>query len=261
MPGAVAFFETDLTDSTQVEAMFAQANPDVVLHGAAMTHVDDCELNQEACWSNNVTATQHVINGCKAVGAHLVYVSTDFIFDGTKGPLTEEERPNPVNFYGKSKLAAEELVMGQLSSWAIARTVLVYGVAQGIVRSNIVLWVKQSLEAGKPIKVVNDQWRTPTLTEDLAMGCWLIAKGKKHGIFNISGRDFLTPYDIAIQTARFFKLDESLITATDSNQFKQPAARPLRTGFSIAKAQRELGYKPHTFLEGLELMKEQLASN
>lgn len=163
-----------------------------------------------------------------------------------------------LNSERQSKLAAEEAVINSSMDWAILRTVLVYGVAHDMSRSNIVLWVKKSLEQGKPIKVVNDQWRTPTLAEDLALGCWLAARQRKPGIFNISGDEMMTPYDIAIRTARFFKLDESLITQTDSNQFKQPAARPLRTGFIIDKAKKELGYKPHTFEQGLALVQEQI---
>jgi dTDP-4-dehydrorhamnose reductase len=125
-------------------------------------------------------------------------------------------------------------------------------------RSNIVLWVKKSLEEGKTINVVDDQWRTPTLAEDLALGCWLIAKKKKEGIFHISGEEMMSPYEIAVRTARFFSLDESLIKRTDSTQFKQPARRPLKTGFNIDKAKNELGYKPHTFEEGLSLLQKQL---
>jgi dTDP-4-dehydrorhamnose reductase len=127
-------------------------------------------------------------------------------------------------------------------------------------RSNIVLWVKNSLEQGKTIQVVNDQWRTPTLAEDLAIGCYLAATKNARGIYNISGKDFLSPYDIAIQTADYFGLDKSLIKKTDSTQFKQPARRPLTTGFIIEKARIELGYEPHSFLEGIRILAEQMAS-
>ncbi len=142
--------------------------------------------------------------------------------------------------------------------WAILRTVLVYGVTPDMSRSNIVLWVKKNLEDGKSINVVNDQWRTPTLAEDLAMGCFLAASKKATGIYNISGEEMMTPYDIAIQTADFFKLNKSLIKPTDSSTFKQPAVRPLKTGFIITKAKHELGYQPHSFKEGLALMASQL---
>jgi dTDP-4-dehydrorhamnose reductase len=125
-------------------------------------------------------------------------------------------------------------------------------------RSNIVLWVKNSLEQGKTIQVVNDQWRTPTLAEDLAVGCALAAKKKASGIYHISGKDFLSPYDIALKTAAYFKLDSSLIKATDSTQFKQPARRPLTTGFIIDKARKELSYEPHSFDEGLAVLASQI---
>lgn len=248
----------DIADEAQVKRVIQEVKPDVIIHTAAMTQVDDCELNHEECWKQNVHATQYLIAAAEQVGAFFIHVSTDFIFDGTAGPLDEHAKPAPVNYYGRSKLAAEEAVKNSKLRWAILRTVLVYGVAHDMSRSNIVLWVKKSLEDGKTIKVVDDQWRTPTLAEDLAMGCWLTTQKQATGIFNISGEEMMTPYDIATRTARFFKLDESLITKTDSTQFKQPAARPLRTGFIIAKAKKELDYKPHSFEAGLELIQQQI---
>jgi dTDP-4-dehydrorhamnose reductase len=252
------FLILDIADEAQVNQVIHQVKPDVIIHTAAMTQVDDCEVNQQECWNQNVHATRFLIAAAEQVEAFFIHVSTDFIFDGKQGPLDEHAEPAPVNYYGQSKLAAEEVVKNSKLRWAILRTVLVYGVAHDMSRSNIVLWVKKSLEDKKTIKVVNDQWRTPTLAEDLAMGCWLAAQKQITGIFNISGEEMMTPYDIAIRTARFFKLDESLITKTDSTQFKQPAARPLRTGFIIAKAKKELGYQPHSFEAGLDLIQQQL---
>lgn len=252
------FVELDITNRDQVEHVIRENKPDVVIHTAAMTNVDQCELNQEACWLANVTAVEYLVESCSKYSAHLVHLSTDFIFDGTHGPLDESATPNPVNFYGKSKLAAELYIQQHASSWCILRTVLVYGVSADMSRSNIVLWVKNSLEAEKSIQVVDDQWRTPTLAEDLAQGCVLAAKKKATGIYHISGKDFLTPYAIAIQTADYFKLDTSRITKTDSTQFKQPAARPLKTGFIIDKAIQELGYTPGSFQEGLAVVASQL---
>jgi dTDP-4-dehydrorhamnose reductase len=225
-----------------------------------MTNVDQCELNQDECWKANVDSVKNLVEACAANATRLVHVSTDFIFDGTHGPLSETEKPNPVNFYGQSKLAGEELIIKSSIDWSILRTVLVYGITRDMSRSNIVLWVKNSLEQGKTIQVVNDQWRTPTLAEDLAIGCYLAATKNARGIYNISGKDFLSPYDIAIQTADYFGLDKSLIKKTDSTQFKQPARRPLTTGFIIEKARIELGYEPHSFLEGIRILAEQMAS-
>ncbi|MCU0338664.1 MAG: SDR family oxidoreductase [Spirosomaceae bacterium] len=253
------YHSMDITDRAQVEEVLAATRPDAVIHGAAMTNVDQCEFEKDNCWAQNVTATEYIVNACRQHDIFLCHVSTDFIFDGTAGPYTEEAEANPLSFYGWSKYAAEKLVRHSDIRWAIARTVLVYGIAYDMSRSNIILWVKKSLEEDKNIKVVTDQWRTPTLAEDLAMGCFLIANQEAAGIFNISGKDFLTPYEMAIKTADYFGLDKSLIAQADGNSFTQPAKRPPRTGFVLDKAQQTLGYAPHSFDEGIAILASQIS--
>ncbi|GGB94128.1 SDR family oxidoreductase [Dyadobacter sediminis] len=252
------FLEMDVTDPVQVDQVMGAARPDVVIHTAAMTNVDQCESEKDACWKLNVTAVEIVVAACRKYDVFLEHVSTDFIFDGTAGPYKEEDLPNPVSFYGWSKYAAEKVVIHSGINWAIARTVLVYGIAHDMSRSNIILWVKKSLEEGKAIKVVTDQFRTPTLAEDLAKGCFLIAGRKEQGIFNISGSDFMTPYEMAMMTADYFSLDKSLISPTDASTFTQPARRPPRTGFDLTKSRNVLGYEPHTFREGIALLAKQI---
>jgi len=258
LPANVQFFELDVTDRDQTLSVLSLTQPEVVIHTAAMTQVDQCETERELCWKANVTGVENLVEACEKNNTHLIHVSTDFIFDGSHGPLDETAIPKPVNFYGESKLAGEQVIQKSKINWAILRTVLVFGVTPDLSRSNIVLWVKKSLEEGKSINVVNDQWRTPTLAEDLAMGCYLAASKKATGIYHISGEEMMTPYDIANQTAEFFKLDKSLIKPADSSTFRQPAMRPPKTGFIITKAKRELGYQPHTFKEGLALLSSQL---
>lgn len=258
LPARVQFYELDVTDHDQTLDVLNKTKPDVVIHTAAMTQVDQCETERDLCWKANVTGVENVIEACEKNNIHLIHVSTDFIFDGTHGPLDEQATPNPVNFYGESKLAGEQAVQKSKLQWAILRTVLVYGVTPDLSRSNIVLWVKKSLEEGKTINVVNDQWRTPTLAEDLALGCYLAASKKATGIYHISGEEMMTPFDIANQTAEFFTLDKSLIKPADSSTFRQPAMRPPKTGFIITKAKQELGYQPHTFKQGLTLLASQL---
>jgi len=253
------FYSLDVTHEGEVNRVISTTKPTVVINTAAMTQVDQCETDRDECWKSNVNSVEYLIRACSKNNVHLIHVSTDFIFDGSHGPLDETEKPNPVNFYGESKLAAEKAIINSSIDWCILRTVLVYGITADMSRSNIVLWVKNSLEQGKTIQVVNDQWRTPTRAEDLAMGCYRAAEKNAQGIYHISGKDFLSPYDIALQTADFFKLDKSLIKASDSNQFKQPARRPLTTGFIIDKARKDLGYEPHSFKEGLEVLASQLA--
>lgn len=251
----------DITDEKKVHEVIARIKPDVIIHAAAMTQVDDCETRKEDCWKNNVDATGYLLNAAGKINAHFIYVSTDFIFDGSHGPLDETATPAPVNFYGESKLAGEKLVMQYAGTWAILRTVLVYGITPGETRNNIVTWVKNNLENGKNIRVVNDQWRTPTLAEDLAKGCILAAENHAQGIFNVSGEELLTPYDMAIQVADFFGLNKELIEKTDGTAFQQTARRPAKTGFIVDKARKAWGYEPHSFRQGLEVVSEQLKNN
>ena len=157
----------------------------------------------------------------------------------------------PVN-YGSTKLVAEKEVMESGLDWAIARTVLVYGVAPTTGRSNIISFIKQNIEQGKTVRMVTDQWRTPTFVDDLATGIVLIIDKKEKGIFNISGEEGMTPFEIGIATAKYFNIDENLVQPALSPDIKQPAQRPARTGFDISKAKKELGFKPHTFQQGLQ---------
>lgn len=248
----------DITDRQQVIETIEQVKPTAVINTAAMTNVDQCEFEKDNCWKQNVNAVEYLVEACQKTGSFLLHVSTDFIFDGKNGPYAEDAEANPISFYGWSKLAGEMAVRSSNIRWAIARTVLVYGIVNDMSRSNIILWVKKSLEEGKNIKVVTDQWRTPTLAEDLALGCYLIANKESEGIFNISGKDFLTPYEMAIMTADYFGLDKSLISEADSSTFTQPAKRPPRTGFDLSKSREILGYEPVSFNEGIAILAKQI---
>ncbi|MBC7488012.1 MAG: SDR family oxidoreductase [Cytophagaceae bacterium] len=252
------YVSLDIANPQEVEKILSIYKPDAVIHTAAMTNVDQCESDHAGCDELNVKAVQYIADACDKRNIYLTHLSTDFIFNGEKGPLTEDDQPDPISYYGESKLKAEQIVQAMKGKWSILRTVLVFGIVSDMSRSNIVLWVKNNLEQKKVIKVVNDQWRTPTLAEDLAMGCFLAVDKNAQGIYNISGADLLTPYDIAQHTAKFFSLDASLIEKADSSTFKQPARRPLKTGFVIDKAKRDLGYQPHTFEQGLQVLADQL---
>jgi len=248
----------DITDNQQVNEVFATYKPQIVIHTAAMTNVDTCESDLEGCERLNVKAVEYIVQACEKQGSFLCHLSTDFIFDGADGPYDEEAKPNPISIYGESKLKAEQIIQASSIRWAISRTVLVFGIVPDMSRTNIILWVKKSLEEGKQINVVTDQFRTPTLAEDLAIGCWLIAQKEAEGIFNISGEELLTPYEMAIQTAEFFHLPKELIKPADSSTFSQPAKRPPKTGFILDKAIRVLGYQPRSFNEGIALLAKQI---
>jgi dTDP-4-dehydrorhamnose reductase len=249
--GNFSYRDLDITDGMACNKILTEDRPDVIIHAAAMTQVDQCELNKIDCYNINVTATRFLIEAAKEVKARFVYISTDFIFDGLTGPYKEEDEPRPLNYYGSTKLSAEIEVMESGLPWSIIRTVLVIGNADST-RSNIISWVKDKLTKGEKIKVVDDQFRTPTYTEDLAKGIVLVVEKNATGIYHISGKDLLTPYQIAIMTADHFHLDHSLIEKADATSFSQPALRPPRTGFYIDKARADLGYEPLSFEEGLK---------
>ncbi len=249
----------DITVRAEVDRVFDAVRPEAVIHAAAMTNVDACETDPEACRLQNVTATQHLVDAAKRHGSHFIFLSTDFIFDGLDGPYREEDAAAPLSVYGHSKLEGERIVMGAgLAKWAIARTIIVFGVAPGLSRGNVVLWAKGALEKGQPIKVVDDQWRMPTLAEDLADGCIRIAKRGATGIYNLSGPDGMSILELVTRVGRFFNLDTSLVTPVKSDALGQPAKRPPRTGFVLDKARRDLGYAPHGFEDGLAVVRDQL---
>jgi len=258
LPPNAHYQSCDITDPGDLNNCIGSYKPNVVIHSAAMTNVDECELDPEKCGDVNVGATRNVVKACESIGCRLIHLSTDFIFDGKDGPYNEDGIPNPISIYGQSKLDGELAVQKATCPWAIVRTVLVYGIAPGLSRTNIILWVKSSLEQGKTIQVVDDQFRTPTLAEDLAQGCLLIAEKKATGVFNISGKDFLTPFAMANLTADYFKLDKALITKASAATFTQAAKRPPRTGFDISKAVQQLGYQPHSFEEGIRILESQI---
>jgi dTDP-4-dehydrorhamnose reductase len=242
----------DVTAPDAVEAVFEDVDPDVVVNCAAVSDVAACEENRNRAWAVNARAVKRLAKHCTARRARLVQVSTDFVFDGKRGPYDEKARPDPVNYYGRTKLAAENALREVgLSDWAIARTVLLYGVGRDLSRSNVVLWMIEQLSAGESISVVTDQWRTPTYVPDLADGIARIIERDKTGIYHLSGRELVTIHELAETVAEVFGFDDALVDPVPSSHFDDAVERPAKTGFIILKAETELGYDPHSLEEGL----------
>ena len=241
----------DFTDPFSIHDVFENIKPDVVIHAGAMSKPDECETNQMLAYLVNVEGSVQLLINAADLKCFFVFVSTDFVFDGERGMYVEEDIPNPVNYYGRTKLEAEEAVKEYEFDWAIVRTVLVYGKTHRG-HNNILKTVKEKLEKGEPYNVVDDQLRTPTYVEDLAKGVVSLVEKKATGIFHLSGKDILTPYQMAMRTAEYLHLDGSAIKRVTADSFSQPAKRPPKTGFKIDKARNELGYKPLSFDEGLK---------
>jgi dTDP-4-dehydrorhamnose reductase len=248
------FYEQmDFTDPFAVHDVFEKYQPDIVVHGGAISKPDECELNQWQAYLVNVEGTVTTLLNAAEQKSFFIFVSTDFIFDGEKGMYREDDDPNPVNYYGKTKLEGEEAVKEYIYDWAIVRTVMVYG-KPILSRSNILSIVKEKLENNETYNVLDDQVRTPTYVEDLAEAIVQIIEKKSKGVYHISGKDVMTPYQMACKAADYLGLDKTLIKRVTAADFSQPARRPLVTGFDISKARSELGFEPISFEEGLKKM-------
>ena len=250
----------DITNRDEVLNLINKFNPSTIINTAAMTNVDACESDKKVCWNLNVNAVKYLIEASELNDSHLIHLSTDFVFDGLNGPYKEDDKPNPLSYYGESKYEAEKLLQASNIKWSIARTIIVYGIGENMSRSNIVLWAKEALEKGKPLTIVDDQFRSPTLAEDLAMGCWLIAEKVAEGIYHLSGKDRMSIIELVYRVADFYGSDKSIVTPIKSKSLNQAAKRPPKTGFILDKAMKNLGYSPCSFEAGLAILTKQLES-
>jgi len=251
------YVNQDLVEFDRVATVIEQIAPDAIIHTAAMTNVDLCEKEQDACDLINVKVVDHLITCCKKGSIHLIHISTDFIFDGLKGYYTEEDVPHPVNYYGLSKWRSEELITKSKIEATILRTILVYGITEDL-KSNIILWVKYNLENKRDINVVTDQWRMPTHVDDLAEACIYAFENGVKGVFNVSSSQLLSIYEIALLVADKFNLDKKYIHPVLSADLNLPAKRPVKTGFDLSKSISQLNLEPHSFESRLQIFKDQL---
>jgi len=242
----------DLTDREAVHALIGRHRPDAIVHMAAISRPDECEQNRSLADQVNVEATRFLLEAAAETGAYFLFVSTDFVFDGQQGFYREEDPVGPVNYYGATKVQAETLVKNYPHEWSIVRTVLVYG-APLAGRENLLTVTAAKLRAGEEFRVFTDQVRTPTYVGDLVEGIVALLHRRAGGIWHLSGEDVRTPYEMAVETARYLNLDTSLILPVTEADMQQPARRPLKTGFDISKARRELGYQTTPFHKGLAM--------
>ncbi len=252
------FYSIELTDKVTLNNLLEELNPDFIINTAAMTQVDVCEDEKEACDTINVKLVENLVAFSKKINCHLIHISTDFIFDGKQGYYKETDAPNPLSYYGLSKLKAEQVLVSSTIEYTILRTILVYGKVHDMSRNNIVLWVRQMLTEGKEITIVNDQYRMPTYVNELALACKLAIDKKVTGVFNVSSNQLLSIYEIAKQIAEVFNLNAALIKPISSEILNQRAKRPAKTGFDLTKTTNILGLQTCSFKEDLQKFKEKL---
>lgn len=255
---SASYVQMDITSKKEVKHVVFSCEPEVIINCAAMTNVDACEKERESAWKINVEGVEHLIEAARKTNARILHISTDYVFDGKSGPYDENARPDPLSYYGKSKLASENALRMSGLEYLIARTMVLYGTSAGV-RSNFALWLVQNLEQNLPVRVVDDQFGNPTLVDDLAHGLVSALELGRTGVYHMAGREIVSRYEFALRLAEMFDFDSSLITSVKTSQLHQPAPRPLKSGLITLKAEVELGFKPSTVEQGLQVLKSQLS--
>ena len=247
----------DITDRQSVMDMVASFKPSVIINAAAYTNVDKAEVEKEIAYKVNATAVGYLVDAANTFDAKLVHISTDYVFDGENGNYSEDSLPSPINYYGKTKLAGENLVKSKKQNYAILRTQVLYGFAPNV-KKNFVLWVIDELSKGQSIRVVDDQIGNPTLADELAFALLKVCQRNATGVFHVSGYETISRYEFARKIAEIFDLNFDLVKPVKSNEFVQPARRPKNSGFICLKAQTELGLNMPSVADSLSLMKQQM---
>src|SRR5674476_165612 len=240
-----------------VQEIFKKIKPDIVVHAATLTDVDKCELNKELAWKVNVEGTRNIVEAAKNAGSFLVYISTDYVFSGDKGNYKETDKPGPINYYGLTKLKAEEIVQTQ-KEYFIGRPSVIYGSTPAAGKVNFALWLIETLRKGERVKIVTDQWNTPTLNTNLAEMTLEVVERKLTGIYHLCGATRISRFEFAEQIADVFSLDKSLIDKVPSSQFTWPAKRPMDSSLDTSKAQQTLQHKPLEMDMALKQLKFEL---
>jgi dTDP-4-dehydrorhamnose reductase len=254
--GGAVYFDTASRKEWKELVGQERWRPDVIINAAAMTDVDRCEIDRERAWMTNVRLVETLTELCRKIDSRLVQVSTDYVFNGLNGPYSETDTPQPINYYGKTKLAAENVCTRSGVECSIIRTMWLYGDAEGGKRT-FVDWAIDKLSQYQLIHVVTDEIGTPTLTDDVAYGIVRAIESSFAGIMNVAGDERMSRYDFAKLVASVYGWNKDLVRTTTTDQLDRPAARPLNSGLITLKAQTTLGLKLSRAEEGLRTYRVQ----
>ena len=252
--------QLDVSDKHEVRKVVDEIEPDIIVNTAAMTNVDKCETERDAAWHANVVTVENLVYSAKLVGAHLIHFSTDYVFDGKSGPYDELARPNPLGYYGRTKLASENVLKTSGIPHTIVRTMILYGIGFGV-KMNFALWVLRELSEGRAVRVVDDQFGNPTLADDLAYAVIKIIELERTGLYHIAGTEIASRHEFARMLAEVFEFDQRMVVPIKTSSLKQPAPRPLKSGFITLKAATDLGIKTSDMRHGLTVLRQQLSVN
>jgi len=250
------FVRLDITDRKRVFEVFEDIMPEILIHTAALANVDYCETHKEKAWNVNIGGTANLLDACDKHNTKMVFISTNAVFDGEHAPYSEEDEPNPINYYGKTKLEAEALVRERGANHAVARLMTMYGWNNPGERQNHVTWLLSKLTKGEAVHVVDDIYNNHLFVDNCADAIWAMVRLKKEGIYHIAGKECISTYELAMETADVFELDKTLINRVKSDFFKFPAPRPRNTCYVTKKMEKEFGVKPLGVKEGLLYMKQ-----
>jgi len=246
----------DITDAVEVSNLFSRFKPTVVIHTASETNVDKCETEKVHAWKVNVEGARNIADACQKVNAKLVAISTDYVFDGEKGLYTEEDTPNPINYYGVTKLEGEKQVINYCKNYAILRTSVLYGWHPW--KQNFATWVINKLRQQQEINIVEDHYNTPTLADNLAEMALEVAEKDLQGLYHASGNERISRYEFAKKIAETFGLNSDLIKPVKTSQMAAwTAKRPRDSSLDTGKIRKQLKTKPLNITEGLNKMREE----
>lgn len=249
--------QLSILDSKALQHAISKTNPHAVVHAAALTDVDKCEVEKELAWKTNVDATLKLVRLCKEHDIFLLYVSTDYVFDGKRGMYKETDNPAPINYYGLTKLKGEEAVR-TLENHCIARASVIYGSTPSTGKINFALWLLDKIKKNEQVRIVTDQWNSPTLNTSMAEMILEILEKRKNGTFHLAGATRLSRYEFALHLAETFKLDAKSLMPTQLGDIKWIAPRPRDSSLDVKKADKMLDNKPIRVNEALEKMRDEI---
>lgn len=260
-------FQLDKTNREDVFTLFRKLKPEVAVDTAALHNVDYCETHKNEAKSANVEGTRNVAEACRDHNARMIFISTDYVFDGIKGNYAENDDANPVNYYGVTKLEGERAVARICSNHLIARPSVIYGYVSSAQREsssgkplNFAIWLAQKMKNNEPVKIVNDQYSSPTLADNLAEVLLELADSDKTGVYHVAGKTRLSRYEFAMRIAQKLNFDQKLISHIETNQLKQVARRPMDSSLKVEKIERDLGLRMLAIDEALNRFREQFVS-
>jgi dTDP-4-dehydrorhamnose reductase len=244
----------DVTNKKEVSEVIERVSPKIIIDAHVYKNMDLCETQPEKSWNVNVLGSKNVWEVCNKIGAKYIFISTDSVFDGMKSLYTEDDVTSPLNVYGKNKEEMENILKASNSDYIIIRTSSLYGNRSSCGKVSFIQWLNEEIKKGSVIQLINDQYTTPTLVDDLADIILDLCEMNSFGIFNIAGPDCVTKYDFALNICKEFDLDSSILKPISHLKINQIAIRPKRVKLSLNKIYNLIQRYPIDIKNGLKIL-------